>query len=185
MKTIKILLLICLLSALFTSCKVSNSNNETETVSYFIPTFETTTLSYELIDDVVTISSISFHISQSFEVESKSEGVLLKSKENTLEVSFEDVTDLVTDFDKYIRETVDYFRQVGLSPSDVEETNIRNYTAQRFAINTFDLTSSDVKIFCYFIEMNECNFVVSVVSKDEEIITAEQADEFLETIDFI
>lgn len=186
MKSIKSLLLICLIFLLLTSCRVSNSNHETETTaSYFIPTIETTTMSYELIGDVVTISSISFRIPQSFEVGTKSDALLLKSKENTLEVSFEDVTDLATDFDKYIRESVYYFRQMGLYPSDVEETHIRNYTAKRFTINTFDLTSSDIKIFCYFIEMNECKFVVSVVSRDNEIITAEQADEFFETIDFI
>lgn len=184
MKLIKVLSLICSLFLLFASCKVSDSNNEEKQISYYIPTVIITTLPYEVINDVVNLSTISFHIPQNFELESESGELLLKYKGTTVELIIEDKTDLLTDFDEYIQETIDSLIQMGLSPSVVEETDIRNNIAKRFTVNTFDTTSSNVRFFCYFIEINNSKIIVNVTSKDGEIITVEQADEMINKIEF-
>ena len=185
LKSIRVVFLTCLILVSFVSCKVSNSQNQAESVSYYIPQIETTTLSYEIIDDVVNISSISFHIPQSFKPEPRNGELWLKSQENTIEISFEEVTGSTNAFDEYIQETIEYFRQMGLSPSVVEETYIGNYTAKRFSIDTFDATSSNVKIFCYFIENHKCKIVVNIWSKNGEIIKSEQADKYMEMLELV
>ena len=184
MKSINILLLICFVLMLCSSCKVTDSQNETESISYYIPTIEETTKAYKIDNNTVNLSSISFIIPQNFEPETENGELLLKSKDSTVEISVEDATETTDDFDTYIQETTEYFRQMGLSPSAVEETYIGNYTSKRFAIDTFAATSSNVKIFCYFIKTNKCKIVVNIVSKDGEIITFEQADKLVEKFEF-
>lgn len=170
---------------LFSSCKISNLNNEEEYISYYVPTVITTTLPYEVINDMVNLSTISFYIPQNFFLESKNGELLLKSIESTVEISVEDITKSTTDFDEYIQETIDSLREMGLYPSKVEEADIKNCVAKRVAVNTFDVTSSDVRIYCYFVEINNSKIVVNIISKDGEIITSEQADELVNRIEFI
>lgn len=113
-----------------------------------------------------------------------SEELLLESKESTVEISVEDVTEAVEFFEKHIQETIDSLRQLGLSPSAVEDIYLRNGIAKRLSVNTIDTTSSNVKFFCYFIEINNSKIIVNIISKDGEIITTEQADEMINKIEF-
>lgn len=76
-----------------------------------------------------------------------SEELLLESKESTVEISVEDVTEAVEFFEKHIQETIDSLRQLGLSPSAVEDIYLRNGIAKRLSVNTIDTTSSNVKFF--------------------------------------
>lgn len=184
MKTIRILLSICLFLVLFTSCKATESNNETESVSYYIPTIEEKTLAYQVNDNKVCLSTISFYIPQNFEPKDENGELLLKSKESTVEISVEDVTEAVEFFEKHIQETIDSLRQLGLFPSAVEDIYLRNGIAKRLSVNTIDTTSSNVKFFCYFIEINNSKIIVNIISKDGEIITTEQADEMINKIEF-
>lgn len=185
MKTIRILLLICLFLLLFTSCKVSESNNETESVSYYIPTIEEKTLAYQINDNKVNLSTISFYIPQNFEPKDESGELLLKSKESTVEISVEDVTESAGNFDEYIKKTIDSLTPLGLPATEVEETDLGNFVAKRFSVDTVDITSTKIKIFEYFIETNTSKIVVNIISKNGEIVTPEQADEFIKTIDFV
>ena len=73
---------------------------------------------------------------------------------------------------------------MGLSPSETEETDLGSYHAKRFIFDTFDMTSSNVTYYCYFMTIDNSKILVNVISKDGKISSAEESDSFVQSIEF-
>lgn len=84
-----------------------------------------------------------------------------------------------------ILKTIDSLTPLGLPATEVEETDLGNFVAKRFSVDTVDITSTKIRIFEYFIETATNKIVINVISKNGEIVTPEQADEIVKTISFV
>lgn len=185
MKRIQALVLIGVMLLSFTSCKLSSLTNEREDISYYIPTVEKTTASFYMIgENEVQLSNISFYIPENFEVKSKNGELTLEDEKRKLQFTVEDKTDDITDLDKYIQETIISLKQMGLSAGEIEPTTIGSYTAKRFTVDTFDITSSSIRMFCYFINIGDSKIILNVISRGNELRETLEADEFVSEIQF-
>ena len=90
----------------------------------------------------------------------------------------------ILSFDDYIKDTIASMKQMGLLPEAVETTKIGNFYAKRFIVDTFDITNSNIRMFCYFIDMNDSKIIINVISKNSEIVDAVDADELVSSIKF-
>ncbi len=185
MRLVKIIVLICTLLFLFASCKNFASNHEKEQISYNIPTIEATTASFQIMDDnKVKLSTLNFFIPQDFEVNPSISELVLEAKDSTIQFTVEDKTNDVSNFDDYIQDTIVSLKQMGLSPETVESTKIGDFYAKRFIVDTFDITSSNIRMFCYFVDMNDSKVIINVISKNKEMINTADADKFVSSIKF-
>lgn len=184
MRLVKIIVLIYALLFSFVSCKLSDSSNEKEQVSYQIPIVESTTSSFQITNDKVKLSTSSFFIPQNFELESSNGELIFNAKDSSVQFTVEDKTKEISNFDDYIQDTITSLKQMGLLPEAVETTKIGNFYAKRFIVDTFDITNSNIRMFCYFIDMNDSKIIINVISKNSEIVDAVDADELVSSIKF-
>lgn len=185
MRLVKIIVIICALLFLFVSCKLSTPNNEKEQISYHIPTIESTTSAFQIMDDnKVKLSTLSFFIPEDFKIKPSNGELVVEAKNSTVQFTIEEKTNDIDNFDNYIQETIVSLEQMGLSPETVESTKIKGHSAKRFIVDSFDITSSNIRIFCYFIDINDSKIVINVISKDMEINDATDADKFVSSIEF-
>lgn len=185
MKLIKIITLICVVVVLSTSCKISNTSNEREPVSYNIPIAESATSSYQIADDnQINLSTISFKIPLGFNVANEDGELILENENGSIQINIQDKTNEIEDFDDFIQEKISFLKQVGLTPSETESITLGKHNAKRFISETINITGYDTRYFCYFIEINGSKIVIDIVSKDEALLDDSQADELVANIKF-
>lgn len=184
MKLIKIILLICALLFSFVSCKLSTPSNEKEQISYHIPIVESTTSSFQITNDKVKLSTLTFFIPQNFDLKSSGGELVFNAKDSSVQLTVEDKTKDISNFDDYIQDTISSLKQMGLSPGTVETTKIGNFYAKRFVVDTFDIKNSNIRMFCYFLEINDSKVLVNVISNGGEIIETHDADIIVSEIKF-
>ena len=186
MKYTKIFVVISILLFMLASCKVSDtSKKENEQVSYYIPIVEETTASFQMIgENEVQLSNVSFQIPEDFEVKSNDGELLLENEKRSLQITVEDKTEDITNWDNYIQETISSLELMGLSTDKVETTTLGSYSAKRFIVDTFDITSSSIRIFCYFVDMDDSKVVINVISRGDELKEVTEADNFISAIEF-
>lgn len=186
MKLIKIITLICVVVVLSTSCKISNTSNEREPISYNIPIAETTTLSYQIADDnQINLSTISFKIPPGFNAANEDGELILENENGSIQINIQDKTNEIENFDDFIQEKISFLKQVGLTPSETESVALGKYNAKRFISETISITGYDTRYFCYFIGINNSKVAVDIVSMDGEISDTLQADELIKNINFV
>lgn len=186
MRLIKLISLVCVLMTILVSCKISNSNEKKESVSYSIPTIETTALSHQILDNnKVRLATISFYIPTDFKLKNKSSDLLFENDNGLIQFNIEDKTKNISDIDNYIQKTVFSLKQKGLNPGEVESIIIGEYEAKRFIFSAFDITNSDITYFCYFLEIGNSKVVVNLISKNKAVVDTAQADELVTGIKFI
>ncbi len=173
-----------LILSLFAACKVSNTKQDIhESISYNVPTIESTTLSYFIdANNQINLMNFSFQIPQNFTIEDNEQELILKNEDGSIQFSVEDKTNEIINMDNYIEETKQSIEQMGLSPQETKNVHIVDCSAKKFIFDTFDIANEKITYYCYFVETENSKLLINVISKNETILNEEIADEFVSNI---
>lgn len=185
MRTVKLVVIICSLLFLFSSCKISDSKYEQNKIAYNIPEIETTTMAFQIIENnKIQLSTLSFCFPQNYEILSSNGEVVLQNKSHPIQLTVEDKTNEIEFYDDYIQETIASLKNLGLSPQTIESVKIGDYSGKRFIVDTFDIENSEIRMFCYFLEVKDSKVLVNVISIGREIVESLDADMIVSSIKF-
>lgn len=185
MRIIKIVAIVCCLAYILSSCKLSKSNNEQEQVLYNIPKIETTTSAFHIAEkNKIRLSTIDFIFPEEYEITSSNGEVVLQNKIEPIQITIEDKTSENIDLKEYIQDNINSLKQLGLSPQKIESVKLGEYLGERFIVDTFDITNEEIRMFCYFLEINNSKVLINIISENGAIVETEDADDYVCSIKF-
>ncbi len=136
-----------------------------------------------VIDDEVIAPAYEFEIPEDFEIKSSGIDPLLENKQGTIQQNITDKTQFVTDFDDYVDDTFDAYKNVGETSEEIETVEINGYEFKRFSINMQDDEGTPITAYCYFVKTeNGKTLLITLTSKDGGLNSVSDADNYVANI---
>ncbi len=155
MKRTNLIIILVTILLLFASCKATIINTKDKTVTYELPTLETTTSSYEILDNnKVKVGTVNFEMPKDYVLVSE-EDFIIENEDSSISISVEDKTSEILNFDNYIQQTIATLKSMGVVPSAPISTKINEYNAQRIDFDMLEIDNSNSKYYSYYIDLND------------------------------
>lgn len=141
---------------------------------------------YLIIDNnTLKTPSYNYEIPEDFELKSVGADPLIENKQGTIQFNIMDKTESVSNFDEYVSDTYNSAVASGIAKGEIESVTISNISMQRFEISMQDDDSAQLVSYAYMAEVNNRVLMITVTSKDGGLTDVSQADEFVESMDFV
>lgn len=136
-----------------------------------------------VIDDEVIAPAYEFEIPEDFEIKSSGIDPLLENKQGTIQQNITDKTQFVTDFDDYVDDTFDAYKNVGETSEEIETVEINGHEFKRFSISMQDDEGTPIVSYCYFVKTdNGRTLLITLTSKDGGLNSVSDADNYVANI---
>ena len=174
MKIIKMLLIILVLTLMLSSC--GKSGNEKDDIFYgYEQESESTTEKSPYILEGQDVSSDSFemHIPDEYTVTKNGNSFIIENNNNRFDVNVEEHKYQDDDFEQYLSETIEKYREMGAEVSEPEEVTIGDYDMQRVKI------AFPMQAYGYYVDRGDSGILVSIVINNAKV-TADDVDKLVE-----
>ncbi len=174
MKNTKILLVFLLVLILSSCGKFNNEKNdifygyeqESENITEQAP--------YTIDGQKVSSDSFEMHIPEDYSLTDNGSSLRIENENNSFDISIEEHKYLNENFEQFISESVEEYRQMGAEVSEPEAVTIGNYDMQQVIISFFPMQA-----YGYFVDQGDKAFLISLVSNEKEM-SQDETDAFIE-----
>lgn len=135
-------------------------------------------------DDEIIAPAYKLEIPEDFELKSDGENPLLENKEGTVQFNIMDKTESATDFEKYVTDTYNSARAVGMADGEVEDVTVAGVQMKRFSMIAKDDDGAQLDAYAYLAQVNDRVLLITLTSKDGGLSDVSAADAFVENIEF-
>ncbi|MBQ7674592.1 MAG: hypothetical protein IJT36_08845 [Alphaproteobacteria bacterium] len=174
MKNTKILLVFLLVLILSSCGKFNNEKNdifygyeqESENITEQAP--------YTIDGQKVSSDSFEMHIPEDYSLTDNGSSLRIENENNSFDISIEEHKYSNENFEQFISESVEEYRQMGAEVSEPEAVTIGNYDMQQVIITFFPMQA-----YGYFVDQGDKAFLISLVSNEKEM-SQDETDAFIE-----
>ena len=135
-------------------------------------------------DDEIIAPAYKLDIPEDFELKSDGENPLLENKEGTVQFNIMDKTESATDFEKYVTDTYNSARAVGMADGEIEDVTVAGVQMKRFSMIMRDDDDAHLDAYAYLAQVNGRVLLITLTSKDGGLSDVSAADAFVESIEF-
>ena len=176
MKKTKILL-VFLLVLILSSC--GKLNNEKDDIFYgYEQESENITeqAPYTIDDQKVSSDSFEMHIPEEYSLTDNDGSMRIDNENISFDISIEKHKYSNENFEQFLYESIEEYRQMGAEVSEPEAVTIGNYNMQRIKVSFIPMQA-----YGYFVDQGDKAFLISLVSNEKEM-SQDETDAFLERI---
>ena len=179
MKNTKILLVFLLVLILSSCGKFNNEKNdifygyeqESENITEQAP--------YTIDGQKVSSDSFEMHIPEDYSLTDNGSSLWIENENNSFDISIEEHKYSNENFEQFISESVEEYRQMGAEVSEPEAVTIGNYDMQQVIITFFPMQA-----YGYYVDQGDKGLLVSIVLNDAKVST-EDVNKLLEDIKLV
>lgn len=135
-------------------------------------------------DNEIIAPAYKLEIPEDFELKSDGENPLLENKEGTVQFNIMDKTESATDFEKYVTDTYNSARAVGMADGEIEDVTVAGVPMKRFSMIMKDDDGAELAAYAYLAQVNGRVLLITLTSKDGGLSDVSAADAFVESIEF-
>lgn len=136
-----------------------------------------------VINNEIITPNYELEIPKDFEIKSNGIEPLLENKQGTIQQNILDKTQFVTDFDEYVDDTFDAYKNVGEITEEIETVEINGNEFKRFSLNMQDDEGTPLVVYCYFVKTaKEKTILITLTSKDGGLNSVSDADSYVANI---
>lgn len=174
MKFIRIVLIILLVILILGSCS-KNEKRKDEIYYGYEHESESTAeeSSYRIEGQDILSDSFEMHIPDEYKVTKSGSSFIIENKDSRFDVNVEEHKYQGDDFEQYLAETIDKYREMGAEVSEPERVTIGDYDMQRVKI-TFPMQA-----YGYYVDQGDKGLLVSIVLNNTKV-TADDVDKLVE-----
>lgn len=180
MKHIKIVSIIILVILVFGSC--SKNNKEKDEIFYgYEHESESITEepSYKIEGQDILSDSFEMHIPEEYSLTDNGSSFRIENENKSFDISIEEHKYSNENFEQFISESVEEYRQMGAEVSEPEAVTIGNYDMQQVIITFFPMQA-----YGYYVDQGDKGLLVSIVLNDAKVST-EDVNKLLEDIKLV
>lgn len=177
MKFIKIVLIILLVILILGSCS-KNEKRKDEIYYGYEHESESTAeeSSYRIEGQDILSDSFEMHIPDEYTVTKNGSSFIIENKDNRFDVNVEEHKYQGDDFEQYLAETIDKYREMGAEVSEPERVTIGDYDMQRVKISFMPMQA-----YGYFIDKGDKASLILIVSNENQTMQ-DETDAILEQL---
>ena len=177
MKFIRIVLIILLVILILGSCS-KNEKRKDEIYYGYEHESESTAeeSSYRIEGQDILSDSFEMHIPDEYTVTKNGSSFIIENKDTRFDVNVEEHKYQDDNFEQYLTESIDKYREMGAEVSGPEAVTIGNYDMQRVKI------SFPMQAYGYYVDQGEKGVLISIVLNNSKV-SSEDVDKLIEEIE--
>ncbi|MBR3619985.1 MAG: hypothetical protein IKN56_00640 [Clostridia bacterium] len=177
MKFIRIVLIILLVILILGSCS-KNEKRKDEIYYGYEHESESTAeeSSYRIEGQDILSDSFEMHIPDEYTVTKNGSSFIIENKDTRFDVNVEEHKYQDDNFEQYLTESIDKYREMGAEVSGPEAVTIGNYDMQRVKI------SFPMQAYGYYVDQREKGVLISIVLNNSKV-SSEDVDKLIEEIE--
>lgn len=140
---------------------------------------------YLIIDDNKLMApAYDYEIPEDFTLKSSDADPLLENKQGTIQINIVDKTEATDNCEEYALKTYNAAKSAGLTFGEFESVTVKDLPMKRFGLKMQTGDGAQMITYGYFVQVKNRILMITVTSKENEITSVSQADEYVEGIDF-
>lgn len=135
-------------------------------------------------DDKMIAPAYEAKILPDYEIKNSDVDPFLENKQGTIQYSFGNAPEGVTDINEFISDIRRYYSSPGVVVGEVEDTTVAGYSMKRFSMSLTDDDGTPLQAYCYIAESAGEIVTVTLTSKDGGLASVSDADAFMQEIEY-